>query len=80
MRSPYAFGGGSAKTHRWLRVARGSSVRTIPMNIVSNSGFEEREWRHWQQQCERDGVPVPTYLDIDMIVEQLKAGDTCVDQ
>ena len=46
------------------------------MNIVSNSAVAEREWRHWAAQCDKDSVPLPTFLDIDMILEQLKSADT----
>ena len=77
IKSPYTLGSEGKKTNMWLRIARGSSERLISMNIVSNSSCEERAWRHWKQQCEKDGVPLPTFLDIDMIMEQLKSAETC---
>ncbi len=40
MKSPYQFGAGGAKTHRWIKIARGTSERTIAMSIVSNSAAE----------------------------------------
>ena len=42
MKSPYQFGPGGAKTHRWLKIARGTSERTIAMSIVSNGAAEVR--------------------------------------
>ncbi len=42
MKSPYQFGAGGAKTHRWIKIARGTSERTIAMSIVSNSAAEVR--------------------------------------
>ena len=45
MKSPYQFGPGGAKTHRWIKIARGTSERTIAMSIVSNSAAEVRDTR-----------------------------------
>ena len=77
IKSPYALGPEGKKANKWLCIARGSSERLISMNIVSNSACEERAWRHWKEQCEKDGVPLPTFLDIDMILEQLKSAEAC---
>ena len=142
MKSPYQFGPSGAKTHRWLKIARGTSERTIAMSIVSNGAAEvralphcsvpcldltalpqpaaacnriahgtytvhsmailtdphsvfiplasgklrlkvvggraqEREFRQWIEQCEKDQVALPTVADIDMITDQLKSAETC---
>ena len=40
IKSPYEFGPSGQRTHRWLKIARGTSERTIAMSIVSNTASE----------------------------------------
>lgn len=56
-KSPYPFGPGNDKTHKWVLVERGSSQRGMPLALISNSGFSEAEFESWQRSLKEQGRP-----------------------
>jgi len=51
---------GQKQTTKLLKVKYGSSIKTMPMNVISNSPFAETEFFEWKRVMEKDGLPLVT--------------------
>ncbi|KAK9809057.1 hypothetical protein WJX72_008658 [[Myrmecia] bisecta] len=76
--SPYPFGEGGARTHKWLVVRRGYNERTMPMSLVSNSNVMEEEFEQWCKQCMREKRRQLTRIDVDKVKQALKTAESYV--
>lgn len=73
--SPYKLPNGQ-ETSKWLLLQVGTSPRTMPIALISNTSISESEWRHWKDQCNADNKPQLNTHDYDSALERIKKAST----
>ena len=69
--SPYKLSN-RQETSKWLHLQVGTSPRTLPVSLVSNTAITEREWHRWKDQCNKDNKPQLNTHDCEGAQNRLK--------
>lgn len=56
---------GNTRTNKGLRLKHGSHERVFRLEFVSNSPFQESEYRKWVEDCASHGTELPAMLHVD---------------
>lgn len=68
----HAYTFGNRKLDKELVVRHGDAKRAFKMIVISNSKFEATEFSQWRSYCEKKGIPIPTFEQIEEIEARLK--------